>query len=182
MCKIYNVNNNKNCWHIMFLLLHWWNNIEICQKINSTRPQPAPLQPHPFVKFFNTDRRKKKYENYVTFDFSMGIVLVIFLFFWTDNAPCPPLSCPSGFPICKNFNIYHRKKIHENYIEFDFSMGTILVIFSFFWTDNDLICAPPPYSCIPPPQLWTYFSAYLKNYSLDFPETLGSCSKQYNGN
>ena len=31
MCKIYNVNNNKNCWY-MFLLLHWWNNIEMCQK------------------------------------------------------------------------------------------------------------------------------------------------------
>ena len=36
--------------------------------------------------------------------------------------PGPPL-------ICKNFNIDHRKK---NYVEFDFRMGTVLVIFSFF--------------------------------------------------
>ena len=44
-------------------------------------------------------------------------------------APLPP-------PICKKFNIHHRKKINENYVEFDFRMGTILVICSFFRTDN----------------------------------------------
>ena len=56
------------------------------------------------------------------------------------------------------------------------------VIFSFFWMDNDLVYAPPPPdSGIPPPQLYTYFGAYLKNYSHNFSETLGS-SKQYKGN
>ena len=40
-CQIYNV-NNKNCWYIVFLLLHWWNNIEICQK-NKFHPPPAFL-------------------------------------------------------------------------------------------------------------------------------------------
>ena len=41
-----------------------------------------------------------------------------------------PLAPP---PICENFNIHHRgKKLNENYVEFNFSMGTILVIFSFF--------------------------------------------------
>ena len=31
-------------------------------------------------------------------------------------------------------------------------------------------------------QLSTYFGPYLKNYSHDFTEILGSCSKQYKGN
>ena len=42
----------------------------------------------------------------------------------------PLLACP---PICKYFNIHPRKKkLNENYVEFDFRMGTVLVIFSFF--------------------------------------------------
>ena len=51
--------------------------------------------------------------------------------------------------------------------------------FSFFRTDNDLGCAPPPNICISPPQLLTYFGAYLKNYSNEFHEILESGSKQY---
>ena len=38
-------------------------------------------------------------------------------------------------PVCKNFNIHHRKKKNENYVEFDFRMCTVLVIFSFLSTD-----------------------------------------------
>ena len=114
----------------------------------------------------------------------MGTVLVTFSFFWTDNACCPPLACPLAQPDVKIL-IYIVEK-HETYVEFDFSMGTVVVIFSFFWTDNDLVCAPPPLRApsggIPIPQLCTNFGAYLKNYSHDFPETLGSCSKQYKGN
>ena len=54
------------------------------------------------------------------------------------------LSLP-GPAICKIFNIYQRNKNeNENYVEFCFSKGTVLVIFSFSQTDNDLVCAPPP--------------------------------------
>ena len=36
-------------------------------------------------------------------------------------------------PICKNFNIHLRKEnINENYVKFDFRMGAVLLIFSFF--------------------------------------------------
>ena len=59
MCKIYNVNNNENWWYIMFLSLHWWNNIE--KKI------------HHIKKTFKW--------NDVEFDFSMSTVLEIFSFF-----------------------------------------------------------------------------------------------------
>ena len=58
-------------------------------------------------------------------------------------------------------------------------VGAVLVIFSFFQTDNDLVCAPPPPILVfPASQLLTYFGTYLKNYKHDFPEILGSCSKQ----
>ena len=67
----------------------------------------------------------------------MAALLVIFSFFWKDNFPCPPHARPPGPLIRKKFNILRRKKlINENYVEFYFSMGTVLVIFSFFWTDN----------------------------------------------
>ena len=29
-----------------------------------------------------------------------------------------------------------EKKIEGDYVELDFGMGTVLVIFSYFWTDN----------------------------------------------
>ena len=49
-----------------------------------------------------------------------GFVLVIFSFFWMDNDP----------PECKNVNIHHIKKnCIKNYVELDFSMGTVIVIF-----------------------------------------------------
>ena len=93
-----------------------------------------------------------------------------------------PFPCqPPGPPIFKIFNIHHRKK--KKLCKIYFSMGTVLVIFifSFFGTDNDLVCAlPPPYCGIPPQQFRTYFGTHLKNYSHDFPEILGS-SKQYKG-
>ena len=45
-------------------------------------------------------------------------------------------------------------------------MGTVLVIFSFFQMDNDLVCVPRPLMWYPPtlatPQLRTYFGAELK--------------------
>ena len=130
MCKIYNVSNQKNCWYMMFLSLHWWNNIEIFQNNKFHPPQACPLAHLTIFKIFN--KHKNLNENYIEFDFSMGAVLVIFSFFWMENAPWPS-------PICKTFNIHHRKK-NENYVEFYFSMGSVLMIFSFFWMDN-LVCA-----------------------------------------
>ena len=58
MCKIYNVNNNNNCWYL-FLLLHCWNNLEICQK-NKFHPPPSCPLASPICKIFNIHRRKKK--------------------------------------------------------------------------------------------------------------------------
>ena len=74
-----------------------------------------------------------------------------------------------------------EKTLNENYIVFYFSMCTVLDIFSFLSMDKDLVCVPPSYSGIPLSQLLTYFSAYPKNYSHNFPEILG-ISKQYKGN
>ena len=48
--------------------------------------------------------------------------------------------------------------------EFYFSMGTVLVIFSFFWTDNDLVCAPPPSvppGAVSPYQYYTHTLAHI---------------------
>ena len=44
---------------------------------------------------------------------------------------------------------HSKKKLkYQSYFnlkyQFDFTMGTVLVIFWFFWTDNYLVCAPPP--------------------------------------
>ena len=96
---------------------------------------PAPW-PSPLVKIVISIIEKKLNGNYVELD----TVVVIFSFFWMDNAPCLPHLSP---PICKTFNIHRRKK-NENYVEFYFSMGIVLVIFSFFWMVNDLVCVPPP--------------------------------------
>ena len=121
-------------------------------------------------------------------------VFVIFLFFWTDNSPCPPHASNPGTHILKNFNIHLRKKkikwklcriwfyygccssdfliflngsrplpapipptqfekllisiieifLNEYFVEFYFSVSTVLVFFSFFRTDNVLACAAPP--------------------------------------
>ena len=51
-------------------------------------PPATPPGPHIFKKI-NIHCRKKN-ENYVEFDFSVGAVLVIFSIFWIDNAPLPP--------------------------------------------------------------------------------------------
>ena len=55
----------------------------------------------------------------------------------------PPLSQhlpPSKTPCCKNFNFHPRKKtFNEYYVEFDFRRGTVRVIFSFLWMDNDIL-------------------------------------------
>ena len=44
--------------------------------------------------------------------------------------------------IRKNFNINCKKKNYENYVEFYFSIGTVLVIFSISRTDK--ITSTPP--------------------------------------
>ena len=41
-------------------------------------------------------------------------------------------------------SIIEKKNWNENCGEFDFRMGTVLGIFSFFWTDNVLVYVPPP--------------------------------------
>ena len=103
---------------------------------------PDPPLPHLYFFFLISIIEKKNYGNYVEFDFSIGTVLVIFSFFWMDNAPC---LLPWSLPICKTFNIHRRKKRFKRKLcEFYFSMGIVLVIFSFFWTVNDLVCVPPP--------------------------------------
>ena len=56
-------------------------------------PPGHPL-PSLYVKFLISIIEKKLNENYVEFDFSMGTVLVIFSFFWMDNAPCPHIGPP----------------------------------------------------------------------------------------
>ena len=68
----------------------------------------------------------------------MSTVLVIFSFFWTDNAPCPHPWLPLYVKILMSI----VEKNNGNYVEFDFRMDTVLVIFSFFWADK-IIPAPP---------------------------------------
>ena len=45
---------------------------------------------------------------------------------------------PDPPPVCKNFNIRQRKynNLNQNYVDFDFRMSSVLVIFSFFSTHN----------------------------------------------
>ena len=50
------------------------------------------------------------------------------------NIYIPPT--PGLLPCLPHFNINYKKKLNENYVEFDFRIGNVLVIFSFFWTDN----------------------------------------------
>ena len=100
---------------------------------------PASLVP-PLAKFFISIVEKKNYDC-EEFYFRMGTVLVIFSFFWMDNAPCLPHACSPGSPISKIFYILEKK--NYNCEEFYFRMGTVLVIFSFCWIDNDLVNAPP---------------------------------------
>ena len=39
---------------------------------------------------------------------------------------------PTHGPLFKKISIVETKNLNENYVEFDFRMGTVLVIFSFF--------------------------------------------------
>ena len=81
----------------------------------------------------------------------MGTVLMIFYF---SERITPPASPPGkgAVKIVKTFNIHPGKK---KYVEFYFSRSTVLVIFSFFRTDNDVVCTPSFYSGIPQTQLRT---------------------------
>ena len=65
-----------------------------------------------------------------------------------DNVPCPHSRPPQFVKLF--ISIVEKKYLNDHYVEFDFSMGTVLVIFSFIWTDNDLVCAPPPRVACPP--------------------------------
>ena len=131
-----------------------------------------------------------------------NLILEWVLFLWFFNFSeqiTPPASPPAPHPpnvkiltsivekkipsLAKIFYINRRKKIYENYIEFCFRLGTVLVIFSFFWTVNDLGSAPPPPEWYPP-LLWHHNYAHTEAHSSkinwqDFHETLGHCSKQY---
>ena len=82
----------------MFLLLHWWNNI-VCQK--KFHPTPAP--PDSFVNILISIIEKKLNGKYVEFDFRIGTVLAIFLFFWMDSAPL-------SAPVCKFFRSIMEEK------------------------------------------------------------------------
>ena len=73
--------------------------------------------------------------------------------------------------------------LNENHVEFYFSVGTVLMNFSFFRTDHDLVCLPPPpNSGFPPPQLCTYFGPYLKNILWPISQKKFGSSKQYKFN
>ena len=73
--------------------------------------------------------------------------MFLLLYRWNNIVTCQKKIPPApGTPtVCEK---------NENYVEFDFRMGTVLVIFSFFWMDNDLVCAPPPPEWYPP--LWRH--------------------------
>ena len=62
-----------------------------------------------------------------------------------DPWPPPP-------PFVKILISIIEKKINENYVEFYFSMGTVLVIFSFFSMDNTP-CSILAHPLGPPPNL-----------------------------
>ena len=87
VCKIYNVKNNTTA--DIWCFYHYIDEIKwkYVKKQNFPYLRPAPLSPS---LIFNIHPRKKN-ENYVEFDFSMGTVLMIFSFFWMDNTPCLPL-------------------------------------------------------------------------------------------
>ena len=103
-----NVNKNINCWYVC-----WYYCINEIKKNKNGSAKKIQTQatPSPVKKILNIHRRKKNLnKSYWKFDFSIGTVLVIFSFLWTDNAPCVPLASPLTPPIGKNCNIHHRKK------------------------------------------------------------------------
>ena len=100
-------------------------------------PHACPL-PHPLSVKIVIPIIKKKNGNYVELDFSFGTVLVIFSFFWMDNAPCPP---PLSPPICKTFNIHRRKKRFRHPYTFQhlFPISCIITITSLHYNCSILL-------------------------------------------
>ena len=79
----------------------------------------------------------------------------------------PPPTAPHD---CKKINIHHRKNnLQGNYEEFNFRMGTVLVIPSFLWMDNDILALEEkcllmyhiPAICIPVSTLRRVVKNYL---------------------
>ena len=137
-------------------------------------------------------KKKKLNKNYV--DLNLEWVLFLWFFHFSERiaSPAQPLLWHPPYVnflisiISKFFYVYHRKK-NESYVEFYFIMCTVLVIFSFFSTDNDLVCEPLSPECmvsptLVTPQLRTCFGAWFKNYYQNFNETLGHSSRQYKVN
>ena len=117
----------------------------------------------------------------------MGTVRVIFSFSERITPPARLLPAPQPpLHISTFFNIYHWKKsLNENYVEYDFIMGTVIWIFSFFWTDNDRVCAPRLQSSIPhwgdttiTHILWRIAQKLLPRFSRNF----GTLFRGYKGN
>ena len=87
------------------------------------------------------------------------MILVRVLFLWFSHFS--QWLTPPAPPICKTFNIHHRKK---KYVEFDSSMDTALAIFLFLWADNDLVCVPPLLSGMSPfLQCYNYSHTFAHN-------------------
>ena len=130
---------------ILVWVLSWWFS-HFSERITPpARPLPGPLNP-PLCKYFNISHRKK---NLMKITQNFNLVWVLFL--WFPHFFKRPLPAPLVAPqFIKLLISIVEKKNYENYLEFDYSIGTVLVIFSFFWTDNDLVCAPPPPSGMSP--------------------------------
>ena len=112
-------------------------------------PPACPPWPLRIGKNYNIHHRKKKLNgNYVELD----LVWVLFLWFSYFSERIIPLARPPVPPLSVKLliSIIEKKDLNENYAEFYFSMGIVLVIFSFFSTVNDLVFAPPPPSGMPP--------------------------------
>ena len=116
MCKIYNVNNNKHCWYIIFLSLHWWNNIEIYKK-----KKIHPLLAHPLLlpicKIFNIHHRKTSdaKKNYFCMFFIIIYNLKAGKYFF--NTPeCLFIlytSCKTLHSVCLHFYWFRDKLLNE---------------------------------------------------------------------
>ena len=75
------------------------------------RQKKIHSRPPPKVKKILNIQRRKKNQNKSDwkFDFSMDTVLVIFLFLWTDNAPCLPHACPLTLSVKIVISILEKK-------------------------------------------------------------------------
>ena len=76
--------------------------------------------------------------------------MFLLLHWWNNIVICKknlPIPCHPPYPLSPFIKILIsiiEKKINENCVDFDFKMSAVLVIFSFFWTDNNLVYVPPP--------------------------------------